>query len=117
MPPEEARPVAPSLNLGLDSEIPTSLLGAAFALFLMLFIIAWPADAIGEARRLLKPGGRILFLAATNARSEARLRSDFAAWAADASLRLAPPLIVTQDELDEGLGTLERILAEAPKKA
>ena len=57
-----------------------------------------PADAIGEARRLLKPGGRILFLAATNSRGEARLRSDFAAWAAAASLRLAPPRSIPENK-------------------
>ena len=59
---------------------------------------ARPEDAIGEARRLLKPGGRILFLAATNTRSEARLRGDFAAWAADASLRLAPPRSIPENK-------------------
>ena len=57
-----------------------------------------PADAIGEARRLLRPGGRILFLAATSPRGETRLRSDFAAWAADASLRLAPPRSIPENE-------------------
>ena len=32
-------------------------------------------------------------------------------------IRISPALNVTRDELDEGLGILERILAEAPKKA
>jgi ArsR family transcriptional regulator len=59
---------------------------------------ARPADAIGEARRLLRPGGRILFLAATISRTEARLRSEFAAWAADASLRLAPPRSIPENK-------------------
>ena len=57
-----------------------------------------PADAIGEARRLLRPGGRILFLVAGNTQSEARLRNDFAAWAAAASLRLAPPRSIPEDK-------------------
>lgn len=57
-----------------------------------------PADAIGEARRLLRPGGRILFLAATNPRNEARLRNDFAAWAAAAALRLAPPRSIPENK-------------------
>ena len=59
---------------------------------------ARPADAIGEARRLLRPGGRILFLAATSPRGEARLKSNFADWAADASLRLAPPRSIPEDK-------------------
>jgi ArsR family transcriptional regulator len=59
---------------------------------------ARPEDAIGEARRLLKPGGRILFLAATNTRDEARLRRDFAAWAADASLRLRSPRSIPENK-------------------
>ena len=57
-----------------------------------------PADAIGEARRLLRPGGRILFLATTNPRNEARLRNDFAAWAAAAALRLAPPRSIPENK-------------------
>ena len=57
-----------------------------------------PADAIGEARRLLRPGGRILFLAATNPRNETRLRNDFAAWAAAAALRLAPPRSIPENK-------------------
>lgn len=59
---------------------------------------ARPAAAIGEARRLLRPGGRILILAAANSHTEARLRSDFAAWASAASLRLAPPRSIPDNE-------------------
>lgn len=52
---------------------------------------ARPVDAIGEARRLLRKSGRILLLAAASAATEARLRADFARWAAETGLRLAPP--------------------------
>lgn len=57
-----------------------------------------PADAVTEARRLLKPGGRMLFLAASSPRTEAGLRSDFAAWAAATSLRLAPPRSIPENK-------------------
>lgn len=57
---------------------------------------ARPTDAIGEARRLVRTGGRVLFLAASTPRSETRLRKDFAAWAAAASLRLAPPRAIPE---------------------
>lgn len=59
---------------------------------------AQPEAAVGEARRLLRPGGRILFLAAVSSGTEARLRSDFADWAAAASLRLAPPRSIPDKE-------------------
>ena len=59
---------------------------------------ARPADAIGEARRLLRPGGRVLLLAASNPHNEARLRNDFASWAAAASLRLAPPRSIPENK-------------------
>ena len=59
---------------------------------------ARPVDAIGEARRLLKSSGRILLLAAASAATEARLRADFAAWAAETGLRLAPPRSIPDNE-------------------
>lgn len=59
---------------------------------------ARPADAIGEARRLLRPGGRILLLAATSRQTETRLRNDFASWAAATSLRLAPPRSIPENK-------------------
>lgn len=64
----------------------------------VLAVAARPADAILEARRLLKSGGRILLLAAATPRDEARLRADFAAWAAETSLRLAPPRSIPDNE-------------------
>ena len=59
---------------------------------------ARPADAIREARRMLKTGGRILLLAAATRRNHERLKADFAAWAAETSLRLAPPRSIPEEE-------------------
>jgi len=50
-----------------------------------------PVAAVEEARRLLKTGGRILFLATADKSGAARLKSKFATWAAATGLRLAPP--------------------------
>ena len=50
-----------------------------------------PASAVDEAKRLLKKGGRILFLASVDDGEAAELKDDFAAWAANTGLRLAPP--------------------------
>lgn len=50
-----------------------------------------PAAAVDEARRLLKPGGRLLLLASVGPQRATRLKDDYAAWAAGAGIRLAPP--------------------------
>jgi ArsR family transcriptional regulator len=50
-----------------------------------------PTAAIREAKRLLSPGGRMLFLAAVGDADLNELRSQFAAWAGEAGLRLAAP--------------------------
>jgi ArsR family transcriptional regulator len=50
-----------------------------------------PADALREARRLLRTGGRMLMLATVGAQGVPQLTTKFAAWAADTGLRLAPP--------------------------
>ncbi|MDJ0792790.1 MAG: metalloregulator ArsR/SmtB family transcription factor [Woeseiaceae bacterium] len=50
-----------------------------------------PTDAIEEARRLLKEGGRLLLLAAVDDRNVNDTRENFADWAARTGLRLAPP--------------------------
>ena len=50
-----------------------------------------PAAALEEARRLLKAGGRLLLLASVGEQGTGDLKDDFAAWAADAGMRLAPP--------------------------
>ncbi len=59
---------------------------------------ARPGAAVAEARRLLRPGGRILFLAAVGAAGVDRLRRDFAAWAAATGLRLAAPRPIPENE-------------------
>lgn len=50
-----------------------------------------PVAAVLEARRVLKPGGRLLFLSAVDAQGADRARSEFAAHARAAKLRLAAP--------------------------
>lgn len=50
-----------------------------------------PSAALEEARRLLKDGGRLLLLASVGEQGAGDLKDDFAAWAADAGMRLAPP--------------------------
>ncbi|MBT8094737.1 MAG: metalloregulator ArsR/SmtB family transcription factor [Gammaproteobacteria bacterium] len=50
-----------------------------------------PASAVGEAKRLLKDGGRILFLASVDDGGADQLKNDYASWAANTGLRLAPP--------------------------
>ncbi len=50
-----------------------------------------PTDAIEEAQRLLKDGGRLLLLAAVDDRNANDTRENFADWAAHTGLRLAPP--------------------------
>jgi ArsR family transcriptional regulator len=52
---------------------------------------ARPTNAVAEARRLLRAGGRLLLLAAVNGAGAERLKQDFASWAAATGLRLAPP--------------------------
>jgi len=50
-----------------------------------------PAAVLREARRLLRPGGRLLLLAQTDEESVGVLRQQFAKWCKAAELRLAPP--------------------------
>ena len=50
-----------------------------------------PTKVIQESLRLLKPGGRVLFLATVDADDAEAVRSNFADWAGEAGLRLAPP--------------------------
>jgi ubiquinone/menaquinone biosynthesis C-methylase UbiE len=49
-----------------------------------------PVRALKEARRLLKPGGRLFILESVLHRSTAELQKSLAAWSATAGLRLAP---------------------------
>ena len=50
-----------------------------------------PADAVAEASRLLRPGGRLLFLSRCNATNKDSLREQLVQLCAGGSLRLAPP--------------------------
>ena len=50
-----------------------------------------PVAALQEAKRLLSEGGRVLLLASVGDADIGELRGRFAAWAAAADLRLAPP--------------------------
>jgi len=50
-----------------------------------------PAAVFAEAKRLLNDGGRVLVLASVGETDIAALRSQFAAWAATANLRLSTP--------------------------
>ena len=50
-----------------------------------------PTQAIEESLRLLKPGGRVIFLSSVEASDAASMRENFADWAARTGLRLAPP--------------------------
>lgn len=50
-----------------------------------------PTQAIEESLRLLKPGGRVIFLSSVNANNATRIRDNFADWAARTGLRLSPP--------------------------
>ncbi len=69
-----------------DTVILDDVMGAARA----------PAQALNEAVRLTRPGGRILMLADTREASVETLRKDFSAWAAGAGLRLAPPRAIPE---------------------
>ena len=55
-----------------------------------------PLLAVCEAKRLLKPGGRLLLLAATSADDD--LETRFADWCQAADLRLAPPRRIPSKE-------------------
>lgn len=57
-----------------------------------------PAAVIHEATRLLRPGGRMLFLAAVSDVDLKDLRVKFAAWAAAAGLRLALPRSIPSNQ-------------------
>ena len=50
-----------------------------------------PMTAINEARRLLKPSGRLLLLAQVDAGALDKLQDQLVVWCRTAGLRLAPP--------------------------
>lgn len=54
-----------------------------------------PVQVLEEARRLLKPAGRLFLLLAVTQRNAKRLQASLAEWSVAASLRLAPARIAT----------------------
>lgn len=81
------------LPLG-DNEFDTAILDD------VLFGAQRPADAIAEAIRILRPGGRLLLLAATGPQEFRDHTLLLASWFADSGLRLAParPIPAKQPE-------------------
>ena len=71
------------LPLG-DNEFDTAILDD------VLFDAARPTEAIAEAVRILRPGGRLLLLGATGQREFLDHAAQLATWCADSGLRLAP---------------------------
>jgi SAM-dependent methyltransferase len=55
---------------------------------------ARPVDVLREACRLLKPGGRLLILAAAEPAAAGRLEAEFADWCKASNLRLATPRLI-----------------------
>ena len=53
-----------------------------------------PVRALTEARRLLRPGGRLFILESVVTRRPADVQARLAEWSAEAELRLAPPRLV-----------------------
>jgi ArsR family transcriptional regulator len=63
-----------------------------------------PTQAIEESLRLLKPGGRVIFLSSVEANDATCMRENFAGWAASTGLRLAPPREIPNKSPDWLLG-------------
>ncbi len=63
-----------------------------------------PMDAVQEAQRLVKDGGRLLLLATVDDTSATDTRDNFIGWAAQAGLRLAPPRTIPDSNPDWLLG-------------
>jgi ArsR family transcriptional regulator len=55
-----------------------------------------PVRALEEARRLLRPGGRLFILESVLKRSSGEIQSSLAEWSHSAGLRLAPARYVPQ---------------------
>lgn len=53
-----------------------------------------PMTAISEARRLLKPGGRLLILGQSDSGNIEKLQEQLTIWCRTANLRLAPPRLI-----------------------
>jgi len=55
-----------------------------------------PVRALSEARRLLRPGGRLIVLESVPGRNVHTIQQSLAGWSREAGLRLAPPRLVPQ---------------------
>jgi len=72
-----------------------------------------PVRALSEAKRLLRPGGRLLVLQELRDRSAAELQQSLAGWSASAGLRLAPARFAPEKDPDWLLCVATRINANA----
>ena len=57
-----------------------------------------PVRALAEARRLLRPGGRLFIVESVRKSSSGDMRTALADWSQEAGLRLAPARLVPQKE-------------------
>lgn len=55
-----------------------------------------PTEALREAGRLLRAGGRLLLLASVRTQDAPQLKDRYVAWAAETGLRLAPPRLIPE---------------------
>lgn len=56
-----------------------------------------PLDALREARRLLRAGGRLIILAAVDAETAGRLEAQLADWCRNAGVRMAAPRLIPRE--------------------
>lgn len=66
----------------------------------VLTVAGRPEVALDEARRLLRPGGRILLLASVSDNDIAELRHNFTDWAALTGMRLTRPRLIPEKNPD-----------------
>lgn len=77
-----------------DSEFDTIILDD------VLDVAERPTDALAEALRLLRSGGRILLLATVRSKNIAEMKDEYTAWAASTGMRLARPRSIPEKNPD-----------------